>query len=146
VQVIVSPLLSKAAEIDEVDEEESQKTKDLQMAHGSLEDGILNSSVGSLPSGLSTLTTPQVEEDSAIERSSGINASPPSVNRGSFAYRFSARDLDSISRYRGELETAMSAHPKVGNKVPTSKPTQLSKSAHQYELPWKNLGIYVRDL
>jgi hypothetical protein len=79
----------------------------LQIAHGSFEDGTFNSSVGSGNSTLSTLTTPHVEVDSATDRSSGMKASPPSVNFGSRAVRFSARDLVSISRYCEELENIL---------------------------------------
>src|ERR1700722_591596 len=75
----------------------------LQIAHGSFEDGTLNSSVGSGSSTLSTLTTPHVDVDSATDLSSGMKASPPSVNFGSRAVRFSALDFASISRYCGEL-------------------------------------------
>lgn len=57
--------------------------------------------MGSASSVLSTLTTPQVEVDSAIDQSSGMNASPPN----SRASRFSARDFASISRYWGELRS-----------------------------------------
>jgi hypothetical protein len=57
--------------------------KTLLIAHGSLDDGALNSSVGSAFSDGSILTTPQVEVEPATERSSGMKASPPSVNLGS---------------------------------------------------------------
>lgn len=74
------------------------------IAQGSFDDGTFKSSVGSMDSVVSMLTTPQVDVDSATERSSGIKASPPdSVSRASRAVRFSARDFASISRYCGEL-------------------------------------------
>ena len=73
------------------------------MAHGSFEEGAFKSSVGSPESPDSKLTTPQVDVDSAMDLSSGIKASPPSVSFASLAVFFSARDLESISRYCGEL-------------------------------------------
>jgi hypothetical protein len=55
------------------------------MAQGNFDDGTRNSSVGSASSVESTLTTPQVDDESAKEWSSGMNASPPSVSFGSLA-------------------------------------------------------------
>lgn len=69
------------------------------MAQGSLDDGTRKSSVGSAESAESTLTTPQVEVDSATDPSSGMNASPDAVSFASLAVLFSALDLESMSRY-----------------------------------------------
>ncbi len=66
---------------------------DLQIAQGNLDDGVRNSSVGSVVPAESTFTTPHVEEDSATEWSSGMKASPPSVSFASLTARLSARGL-----------------------------------------------------
>lgn len=83
------------------------------MAQGSLDEGTRKSSVGSAESTESMLTTPQVDVDSATERSSGIKASPPSVSLASRAVRFSARDFVSISRYCGELNLINHSAPRT---------------------------------
>lgn len=81
-----------------------QKLNHLLIAHGSFDDGARKSSVGSTESTESTLTTPQVDVESATDRSSGMKASLLSVSFASLAVLLSARDLASISRYCGELE------------------------------------------
>ena len=75
-----------------------------------------NSSVGFRESEESTLTTPQVEEESVPESSPGINASP-SVSFGSLIVRFSARDLVNISRYCVELEKMGDQHNEQTKKT-----------------------------
>jgi hypothetical protein len=103
VQLIVKPSLSKAWN-DGHCCKPSQKLNHLLIAHGSLDDGARKSSVGSAESAESTLTTPQVDVESATDRSSGMKASPLSVRFASLAVLLSARDLASISPYCGELE------------------------------------------
>jgi hypothetical protein len=67
----------------------------LLIANGSLEDGTRRSPVGSTDCARSTLTTFQVDEESAIDPSSGIKASLPSVSFASLAI---FRDFARVSR------------------------------------------------
>lgn len=78
------------------------------MAQGSLEEGTLRSSVGSARSAASTLTTPQVEVDSAMDRSSGMKASLSP--RSAPLDLFSDREFRRSSRYWGELYNVISAY------------------------------------
>ena len=96
-QLMVRPLLSNAA--TNIKHQSCKQVSPVNghslIANGSLEDGTRNSPVGSTVSAESTLTTFQVDEESAIEHSSGMKASLPSV---SFASRAIFRDLARVSR------------------------------------------------